>query len=47
MATTKKSEKVSYKEPAEYFPKEIRKKYGLGEFAPKSKDTPKKKTTKK
>lgn len=31
--------KVNYVEPAEYIPKELRKKYGLGEFA---KETPKK-----
>ena len=30
MATTKK---IKYSEPADYFPKEIRKKYGLGEYA--------------
>ena len=42
------AKKVKYSEPAEYFPKEIRKKYGLGEYA--EKETPKKeikKTTKK
>ena len=33
------NKKVKYVEPAEYFPKELRKKYGLGEFA---KETPKK-----
>lgn len=27
--------KIKYSEPAEYFPKEIRKKYGLGEYAEK------------
>ena len=30
MAT--KSKKVTYREPAEYIPKALRKKYGLGEF---------------
>lgn len=33
------TKKVKYVEPAEYIPKELRKKYGLGEFA---KETPKK-----
>lgn len=33
------TKKVKYVEPAEYIPKEIRKKYGLGEYA---NDTPKK-----
>ena len=39
--------KVVYKEPASYFPKEVRKEFGLGEYAktekPKPKDKPKKK----
>ena len=35
------SKKVKYKEPSNYFPEEIRKKYGLGEYAPKT-ETPKK-----
>lgn len=33
------TKKVKYVEPAEYIPKELRKKYGLGEYA---KETPKK-----
>ena len=39
---TKKT--IRYSEPAEYFPKEIRKKHGLGEYA---KEEPAKKTEKK
>ena len=35
--------KINYSEPKDYIPKELRKKYGLGEFA---KDEPKKKTEK-
>ena len=27
------NEKIKYVEPADYFPKEIREKYGLGEYA--------------
>ena len=47
-----KSKKVTYKEPAEYIPKAIRKKYGLGEFykpadADKTKKTDKKTVKKK
>ena len=38
--------KIVYSEPEGYFPKSIRKKAGLGEFAKKQTDT-KKKTTKK
>jgi hypothetical protein len=33
------TKKIKYAEPAEYIPKDLRKKYGLGEFA---KETPKK-----
>ena len=29
----KEFKEITYTEPAEYFPKELRKKYGLGEFA--------------
>ena len=29
-------EKIAYIEPADYFPEEIRKKYGLGEYAKKN-----------
>jgi len=37
-----------YSEPSDYFPKELRKKYKLGEFAPDNeKKTAAKKTTKK
>ena len=44
----KKSKGISYSEPGDYFPKSVRKKFGLGEFAKDSNtsDT-KKKTTKK
>lgn len=43
------AKKITYSEPAEYFPKEIRKKYKLGEFAEtNTKDkAPAKKTVKK
>lgn len=40
------TKKVEYIEPAEYIPKELRKKYGLGEYAEKKADT-KKASTKK
>lgn len=30
------TKKSSYSEPNSYFPKEVRKKYGLGEYASKS-----------
>ncbi len=47
-----KPKKIVYSEPVDYFPKEIRKKYKLGEFAEseekaKKKTTAKKKTVKK
>ncbi len=29
----KEFKEITYTEPAEYFPKKLRKKYGLGEFA--------------
>lgn len=32
---SKKTIKVAYKEPLDYFPKELREKYKLGEFADK------------
>lgn len=32
-----KDKKIIYVEPAEYFPKEIRKKFGLGEYADENK----------
>ena len=38
-----KKKKVTYSEPADFFPKELRKKYGLGEFAEEPKKTTKKK----
>ena len=44
MATTKVTR---YKEPDDYIPKEIRKKYGLGEFAKQNKKPAKKATKKK
>ena len=31
-----KKRKIVYVEPADYFPKEIREKYGLGEYADKT-----------
>ena len=40
-----KSKKIKYSEPSNYFPKEIRKKYGLGEYEEAKK--PKKKVVKK
>lgn len=42
----KGSTSTVYKEPIDYFPKEIRKKFGLGEYAEKE-TKPKKTTTKK
>lgn len=44
MATKKK---VSYTEPADYIPKDIRKKMGLGEYAKAGKSTAKKTSKKK
>lgn len=41
----KEERKFSYKEPAEYFPKELRKKFKVGEYAEENK--PAKKTVKK
>ena len=41
------SKKIPYREPAEYFPKETRKKYGLGEYATKKKPAEKKPAPKK
>ena len=29
------NKKVKYSEPKGYFPKEVKKKYGIGEYAPK------------
>lgn len=39
------AKKVKYSEPTNYFPKSVRKEFGLGEYAEKS--TTKKKTVKK
>lgn len=36
----KTTTKVAYKEPADYFPKEIRKKYKLGEYEESGKKKP-------
>ena len=41
------AKKPQYIEPSEYFPKEIRKEFGLGEFNKNAKKTTPKKTTKK
>lgn len=41
----KKKTGIRYVEPAEYFPKDIRKKFGLGEFA--KDDEPEEKPAKK
>lgn len=41
-----KPKKIAYSEPVDYFPKEVRKKFKLGEFA-ESAEKAKKKTTKK
>ena len=46
MATKKTSKKVVYTEPADYFPKSVRKEMKIGEYAEK-KSTPKKKVAKK
>ena len=37
--------KIKYVEPADYFPKELRKKYKLGEFAEEKPETETKKAT--
>ena len=37
--------KIVYSEPAEYFPKELKKKYGLGEYAEGAKKKTEKKAT--
>lgn len=39
--------KLDYSEPSSYFPKELRKKYQLGEFAPEEEKATKKKTSTK
>lgn len=43
----KNAKKVMYSEPADYFPKELRKKHGLGEYAGKQTETKKTETKKK
>lgn len=43
----KNANKIMYSEPAGYFPKELRKKHKLGEFAEGAKKTEKKTETKK
>lgn len=43
----KNTKKVAYKEPDDYFPKEIRKKYKLGEYAETAKKTEAKKKVKR
>lgn len=40
------NKKIKYSEPVDYFPKEIRKKYGLGEYAETAKKEVKKETNK-
>lgn len=40
-----RNKKIIYSEPSDYIPKDLRKKYGLGEYA--KPETPKKKTAKK
>lgn len=46
MAKNATKKKVAYAEPDDFFPKEIRKKYKLGEYA-ETKETKKTATTKK
>ena len=41
-----KPKKIAYSEPSNYFPKEVRKQFKIGEFA-ESTEKAKKKTTKK
>ena len=43
----KNTKKVIYTEPADYFPKSVRKKMGLGEYADKDKKTETKKKVKR
>lgn len=38
---------ITYVEPIDYFPKELRKQFGIGEFEKPEKKTEKKKTEKK
>lgn len=47
MTTKKTSKKVVYSEPADYFPKSVRKEMKIGEYAEKPKKVAKKTTKKK
>ena len=38
-AKKEKPKKITYAEPADYFPKSIRKKYGLGEYCEQEPET--------
>ena len=40
------AKKIKYTEPASYFPKSVRKEFGLGEYAEKKTDTKKTKENK-
>lgn len=42
----KKNREVTYSEPVDYIPKELRKKYKLGEFADEEEDEEEKKKSK-
>lgn len=41
------TKKIMYSEPNDFFPKELRKKYGLGEYAKENKNKSSDKTSKK
>ena len=41
------TKKIMYSEPNDFFPKELRKKYGLGEYAKENKNKSNDKTSKK
>ena len=43
----KNTKKITYTEPGDYFPKELRKKHKLGEYAETEKKTPAKKKVKR
>lgn len=47
MSTKKTTKRVAYSEPADYFPKSIRKAHKIGEYAEKKTTAAKKKTVKK
>lgn len=47
MSNTKRTKKVTYSEPMDYFPKELRKKHKLGEFAETKDSTSAKKKVKR